>query len=349
MLRHRKILFSLLFLVIFIGISLFFTLMNNIINSAKQEESTTISKVGIKGLPYGVELSETIIFQDELYIYYDDRIVEKYFNDSNVNKQSINRIQSFFDVLPSKVNKYVSIVPMAITYEEVEPYSEASILAMNEIKEGIDANWIDIHSVYQEKIDEYLYFRTDPRLTSLAAYYIAKEFLGSKGMEVIDINRYREDRRAKVSGIYMLLENSTLTSYYEDTVVSYFLDDSINHQLVTVRNDDEVFTFESPTLAISRRGLDIFVEGSISDSILSGDGVENAIIVIGDYSAKVVSVWLTPYYENVIVINSAFYAKTKTEFFELFNEYKVTDVILVESISSIGDSSLNSKLKMIYE
>lgn len=349
MFKHKKVLFSFLFLVIFIGLSLFFTLMNNMINDAKLEGLNPLPKIGIKGLPYGIELSETALFEDESYIYFEDRIVEKYTNDSIVNNESINRIQSFFNALPDKINKYVTLVPMAITYEKVEPYNETSILAINEIKEGIDVNWIDIHSVYKEKTDEYLFFRTDPRLTSLGAYYIAQEFLDSKGLEIIDINQYREDRRAKVSGIYMLLEKSTLSATYEDTVVSYFLDESMNKQLVTVRKDDKVLTYESPSLAISRRGLDIFVEGSISDSILYGDGEDNSIIVIGDYSAKVVSVWLTPYYKNVIVINSAFYAKSKSEFFDLFNKYNVTDVLLVESISSIGDSSLNSKLKMIYE
>ena len=347
--KHKKLLFNLILLFVFLGISLFFTLTSNIINDNKQEELYTTNKIGIKGLPYGVELSDTIILEDDLYIYFDDRIVEKYNNDSRTNEESIERIQSFFNVLPENVNKFVSLIPMAITYEKVEPYNETSILAINTIYEELDMNTIDIHSVYKEKKEDYLFYRTDPRITSLGAYYIAKEFLDLKGIEIININEYREDRRAKLFGIYMLLEKSTLSATYEDTVVSYFLDGSTNKQLVTVRKDDEVLTYESPTIAISRRGVDVFVEGSISDSILYGDGNESSIIVIGDNSAKVVSTWLTPYYKHVIVINSAFYVKTRSEFFDLFNEYNVTDVLLVESISSIGDSSLNSKLSMMYE
>lgn len=349
MLKSRTM--SFLSLILFIGVSILFTMVNNAIKPTPPENTIVEEKIDIKGLPYGVELSQTVLLEDELYIYYEDRVVEKYLNDARINKESIERINSFFNALPDSVFKTISLTPMAITYESISGNQE-SIEALTEIKNGLNSktNWIDIHSVYESKKDEYLYFRTDPRITSLAAYYIAQEFLLTKGIDINPLDQYREDRRAKVSGIYMYLPNTPLKQNHEDTVVSYFLDGATNHQRVTIRKEDDVTeTFESPTIAISRRGLDIFVESNLSDSLLYGDGVDNTIIVIGDYNAKVVSTWLTPYYEHVIVINSAFYTKSKSEFFDLFQTYNITDVLLVESIRSIGDSSLNSKLKRIYE
>lgn len=342
---------SFILLILFLGVSVLFTMVNNSMKPSSPENTIIEEKVGLKGLPYGVELSQTILLEDDLYIYYEDRIVEKYFNDSSINKESIERINLFFNSLPDSIHKTISLTPMAITYENVK-VNQDSIEAQSEIKEGLNSNinWIDIHPIYESKKEEYLYFRTDPRITSLAAYYIAQEFLSTKGINIIPLSDYREDRRAKVSGIYMYLPGSPLNPSHEDTVVSYFLDGATNHQLVTTRKSDDVTeTFESPTIAISRRGLDIFVESNLSDSILYGDGTDNTIIVIGDYNAKVVSTWLTPYYEHVIVINSAFYTKSQSEFFELFETYNITDVLLAESIKNIGDSSENSKLKRIYE
>jgi len=324
----------------------------NYLNTQSQVNSNTeIPKYGIKGLPYGYELSSEVRLIDEKYAYFEDRIVEIYTNNSNVNRESINSIQKFMNVIPDNVNKFVSIIPMAITYEELEVYNKTSIEAITEIKNGIneDIEWIDVDSLFRPISDEYLYFRTDPRITSLGAYYIAKDFLTSKGIDLYPIDKYKEDRRVKLVGIYMLLENANLAQSYEDNVIFYLLDGATNKQIVTIREGDESISFESPTIALSRRGLDIFVEGNISDSIIYGDGLENSIIVIGDYSAKVLSTWLIPYYKNIIVINSAFYSKSKSDFFKLFEDYNVSDVILIESILSIGDPSLNSKLKIISE
>lgn len=350
--KRKQGLFSLLILITFISISLISTMLINYLNEINQSNLINNElKYGIKGLPYGVELSSEVRLIDEEYVYYNDRILEIYTNNSSINKESINRIQAFMNVIPDTVNKVVSIVPMAITYEELDMYNKTSIEAITEIRNGLDADikWIDVDSLFRPMSDEYLYFRTDPRITSVAAYHIAKDFLKTKGIEIYPLDEYKEDRRAKVFGIYTFLENSNLTQAYEDNVIFYLLEGATNKQTVTIRTNDESITFESPTIALSRRGLDVFVEGSISDSIIEGDGLENSIIVIGDYSAKVLSTWFIPYYKNIIVINSAFYSKSKSDFFKLFEDYNITDIILIESILNIGDSSMNSKLKLIAE
>lgn len=344
--------FGFLLLVVFISISILSMILVSYFGKLDQGNSNAgAPKYGVKGLPFGLELSNEVRLIDEKYVYYDDRILEIYTNNTNINKESINRIQEFMDVIPETVNKVVSIIPMAITYEKLDQYNKTSIEAIVEIENGLDEdiNWIDVDSLFRPISDEYLYFRTDPRITSIAAYHIAKDFLKSKGIRIYPLDEYREDRRAKVLGIYTFLENSKLTQEYEDNVIFYLLNGATNKQTVTIRTNDESITFESPTIALSRRGLDVFIEGNISDSLVYGDGTKNSIIVIGDYSAKVLSTWLVPYYENIIVINSAFYTKSKTDFFKLFEDYNISDIILVESIFNIGDSSMNSKLKLISE
>jgi hypothetical protein len=350
--KLKKSLINFLILILFITLSLLSMIVVNYLNTQSQAISITeIPKYGIKGLPYGYELSSEVRLIDEKYVYFEDRIVEMYTNNSNVNIESINSIQNFMNVIPDNVNKFVSIIPMAITYEELELYNKASIEAITEIRNGIneDIGWIDVDSLFGPISEEYLYFRTDPRITSIGAYYIAKDFLKSKGIDIYPIDKYKEDRRTKVLGIYMYLENANLSQVYEDNVIFYLLDGATNKQKVTIRTGDDSLTFESPTIAVSRRGLNVFVEGNISDSIIYGDGLENSIIVIGDYSAKVLSTWLIPYYKNIIVINSAFYSKSKSDFFKLFEDYNVSDILLIESVSNIGDSSMNSKLKLISE
>ena len=206
MLNSRRV--SLILFVLFFSASVFFTMLHNWLNSSMKENLIEEEKIGVKGLPYGIELSNTLLLEDDLYFYYEDMIVEKYVNDSIRNNESILRINSFFNAMPESVNKVISLTPMVIAYEDVIG-DESSIAALTQIKEGLNSNikWIDIHPVYESKKDEYLFFRTDPRITSLAAYYIAKEFLSTKGITINPLENYHEDRRAKITGIYMLLPN----------------------------------------------------------------------------------------------------------------------------------------------
>ena len=141
---------SFILLILFLGVSVLFTMVNNSMKPSSPENTIIEEKVGLKGLPYGVELSQTILLEDDLFIYYEDRIVEKYFNDSSINKESIERINLFFNSLPDSIHKTISLTPMAITYENVK-VNQDSIEAQSEIKEGLNSNinWIDIHPIYE--------------------------------------------------------------------------------------------------------------------------------------------------------------------------------------------------------
>jgi hypothetical protein len=350
----KPILKTSLLLGLFMLTSLVFTVFVGTLQQTSHQSNQANPKFGIKGLPYGRELSKEFQSIDKDYVYFDDRVLRIFTNNTKLNQDASLEVQSFMDVLPQGVNRVVALIPMAITYE---PYVDSSLkmdslTAINEIKQGLDESiqWINVDGLYAPKTDEYIYLRTDAFITTLGAYYIAQDFLVSKGIEQIPLAAYLEDRRTKIQGTYFFLEGANLLIEAEDNGIFYLLEGASNTQELTLRiSSRETRTFKAPTISVSRRGLDVFVGGVISDSKLYGDGLEDSIIVIGDHSAKVLATWLTPYFKYVFVIDSAFYMKTKETFFELFELYQISDVILVQTIENRVNPGMNSRLKMLYE
>ncbi len=350
----RQVIKASLLLMLFIVTSLIFTVFVSTLQHNRLVATEVSPRYGIRGLPYGRELSQDIQRIDDRYVYFNDRILEIFVSDSTQNQEAIVRIQSFMDVLPAQVNRVLALIPMAITYESYveDALKTGSLEAIAEIQQSLDESiqWIDVDRLYASNVDDYLYLRTDPRITTMGAYHIAQAFLQNKGIQPIPLEAYLEDRRTKIQGIYFYLEHADLIMGAEDNGIFYLLEGASNRQEITIRlGSGETRTYESPTISVSRRGLDVFIGGNLSDSKLYGDATGSSVVVIGDYSAKALGTWLTPYFEHVFVINSAFYTKSKEDFFKLFENYQISDVILIESIDNMIDSSMNSKLKMIYE
>jgi|LGVE01.1.fsa_nt_gb hypothetical protein len=341
---------GLIFILFIVIISAIGTILMQIeTNRFKEIEATHQTPYGIQGLPYGIELAKKPQKIGVNYIYYSDRIRKLIKSDFETNQKSASMIMNFMNTLPEDVSKTVILVPNAITYEkELPDYSEESIKAINEIKNGITSNinLLDVNSIFASKENDYLYYRTDSGWTALAAYYSAQQFLESRDIEIINLDQYDDYIQKTFYGVYANLPDANLNENTNDYIGYYLLPGGKNHQVVTVRRDvNDYETFGSPTVALSRRGTDIFIEGNYSDSIISGDGNNNkTLLVVGDSHAKVFATWMIPYFENIVLINAAFYKGGEEEFTQLFKDYYITDVVMIEGISNIGKDQYNSKI-----
>lgn len=309
-----------------------------------------IDKYGKQGLPIGVELQDEPDMMDEDYVYYGDRILKKFKYSKESNEYTASVINGLMNSISDTIPKYLILVPTRIKYEsKALEYSDNSIYAINEIYEKISKNVVtlDADFILKNHSEEYIYLRTDLDLTSLGSYYISKMFCEEKGITPMDINSYHEYRLEKFSGVYTLLENSNISNEALDYVSYYIKDGCKNWQNVTVRRSEGRYeTFESPAISPSRGGMDIFISGGYSHSILQGD-MENGktLLIIGDSSAETLAVWMTPYYENVYLVGTKRYQGGKEGFNQIFKDYNITDVILTEQVDNFGQSVSNGKIK----
>lgn len=308
---------------------------------------------GVDGLPEGTTLSTNITSVTDEYLYFSDRVLQCFRYDANEVQVNTDIFINAMDAIPEGVNKYLMLLPLRIAFEDsaYQVYSDDVLAAISEIYSDMppDVITLDCANVLASHKDEYLYFRTDIKWTALGAYYGAQVFCEKAGIDNINIKNFREYRLENYIGALQSLPNASTFTEYSDYVSFYMLDDAVNKQTISVRKSkDEYFTYESPLLALSRRGTDIFIGGYYSHSIIQGD-INNGktLMLLGDDNAKIFAPWLTKNYENIIVVNQLFF-NNEIKLEQFFSDYNINDFLILESAANITDSIYSNRITEIF-
>lgn len=321
-------------------------------NAAVKAEEATTHAYGEQGLPYGETLSSQLLDQDEDYLYFSDRILQRFHYDKQEIEITRKALQAAVDSVPEGVNTYVMLTPLRIATEpEYAGYTDDVVAAIEELYGLLsgDAKVLDVSKALLAHGDEYVFFRTDDSWTALGAYYAAEVFARAAGIKLMGLDGYMVDRIHPYNGSLGTLEKAQIAMDERDSVFYYIHPDKKNWETVVKRRGkDDYVTMEVPAVARSRRGTDIFIGGTYSHAVLQGD-VSNGrtLLIVGDSSAKFFAPWMTPYYENVYVINAAWYQGGAEGYQTLWSEYAITDCIFLESADSFGDTVENQRLTQI--
>jgi hypothetical protein len=349
--RNRELGLLLLEIVIIFSIIASFVIV--VFKGIEQSNATdTEPQYGIQGLPYGYTLEKYPEVITDDYIYFTDRVLMVYHNDSTANDYASGLIEGIMDLVPSDISKSVVLVPLRIAYEETMlEYSDDPLEGISEITDSLsgDIYTVDIDNALSSHQEEYIFFRTDPGWTSLAAYYTALSYGEYLELEMMPLETYNEYKAESYFGILAALPKANLSEAYEDYVAFYLLSNGTNQEKVTKKiGTGEYDTFEAPTIALSRGGTNIFMEGYVSHSLVYGD-VDNGktLVVMGDVSGRIFVPWLTPYFENIYYINVDYYKNGAEGFKKIFDSYNVTNFVFVEELYNITDESRNEALEEI--
>lgn len=309
---------------------------------------------GQDGKPDGQLLESTPQKITEEYIYFNDRVLLRYNYDAQSIDYTVETINTVFDWVPDYINKYFLAAPMRIAVEEsIETNDGAdSAKALDEICDSLssEVHTINTLNTLSEHADEYIFFRTDRSWTSLGAYYAAEEFLASKDITIIPLKDYYDEMNQGYVGILGYLSGTESLLDYPDLVYFYTLKGSSNSQNITAYDNKEYKEYTSPVIASSRGGTDIFIGEYFSHTIIDGDKDDSdSIIIMGDKYSKLLSPWLIPYYNKVILINPTFFKGDVNAIAQMIHSYNVKDFLVVECQSTIGESIYNSKMYSLFE
>jgi len=309
---------------------------------------------GVDGKPDGGQLETIPTLVTKEHVYFEDRVLERFYYDPNGIWQASEILRGAMDSLPEGVNKYLMLIPTRISLEDdrYQMYSDDVIGAIAEIYATMPSEVITIdtaNALFEHK-SEYLFFRTDHVWTALGAYYAAEEFCKSAGIGMKDISEYQENRFEHYIGTMNALPEARTLSKYPDYVSYYIREGAANQQTITARRTkDDYLIYNTPTVALSRQGYDIFIGSYFSHSILYGDlKKDKTLMILGDEYSKALAPWLTPYYENVILVDSKFFYGGSMEFWQLFSQYKITDFVVMEYVQNLGNSLINTRIKGIF-
>lgn len=287
----------------------------------------------------------------EDYLVLNDKVLRLFHYDPQNIKYCAQQVNYIMDNTPERINKYFLVAPLAISFEN-EKYKRYSDNLANAIKEiysfvSTDVTTIDTYESIKAYKDEYIYLKTDDQWTARGAYYAAKAFANKVGINMIAIDNYEMLKFSNFIGSQSVLIDTGLEGKITDDVEYFLLDDGINKQLITdIDFKGELRSYESPAIALSRRGYNIFIGGRFSSSILYGEERNGKVLmIIGDSYMKAFALWLTPYYEKVIVINSDYFEGDKSEIDYILEDEGVTDFMILVSGVYLNDPSANSRMK----
>lgn len=303
---------------------------------------------GIEGLPAGVPLDSKPNKIADGYAIFDDRAVRLLEFDQETVDQCVSNQAVLLDSIPEGVARCFVVTPTRAMFEpsleDVAGDQQAVIdYAYEQVPEGVTC--VDASSVLKQHEDEYLFYRSDPHMTSLGSYWVSRAVVDACGVETIDISEYiGDDREMSFYG-----EDSSLLD--EDVPADlnkvYIHPDLPNSMMMSRRTKEGDITdfLEAPAIAVSRGAVDASLGKRISCAVIDGAaGNGRTLLVVGRGDAKSVATWLIASFDRVIFVEEDWNKLTPGEFASLFDEYEVTDFLLDQSVDAMTSADGNGSI-----
>jgi hypothetical protein len=309
---------------------------------------------GKDGLPIDHSLDINPLQVSAEHIVFSDRVLQLFAMDPTNLLSGASKISEAMQNVPVGIDKYLLVAPTRIAFEDeaYRLFSGDMAAAISETYSSVpsDVKSVDVSVKLAAHNSEYLYFRTEPSWTSLGAYYAAEAYCETAGMTPPDLSKYREYRFAGYVGAFREITQTESLINFPDYVAFYLSDGMKNKQTITARlSSDEFITYDSPSVSQSRMGTDIFIGSYFSQTIIEGD-VQNkkVMMIVGDEYAKAYAAWMIPCCEKIVLIDPRYFAGSDVEFMRMFDDYKITDFIILENAQNLGESILNNRIHQIF-
>ncbi len=303
---------------------------------------------------YGGYSSETPIAADAEYVYYEDRVLDRFYTDSSTISDCASITNTFLYSLPADMNKTMMLIPSLIAFDvNSEEYSYDQSSAIEQFyayltDKGATINLMDVYSPLIE--EEYIYFRTDDSYTLDGAYFAAKEYLSMQGTQILDKDSaaYTSDYKYNFSGLNANIAGYEIPSIYDDVLKYYIPSGGVATQVIRTYDGTEYVTETSPIIDSTRGGTDEFIGGYYSHSIIQGEG-EEPLMIVGSSQAKMFATWMVPYYSEIILVSSDFYEGDALSFKNLLAEHDPKELLLLMDIASLETGSTYGQLLKFYD
>ncbi|MEX1376014.1 MAG: DHHW family protein [Eubacteriales bacterium] len=297
---------------------------------------------GQDGKADGQPLDEAPIKITGEYVYFQDRIVKRFYFDDHEMDEYSQVVYEILADIPKNIEKTFMLVPSRIVYEDSLDIDDKSnfIKTFEEINGhlGRVSQVLNVYEVLKEHTSEYIYFRTDETWTATGAYYAAKEYLAVNGVDIYPLDSYKENRFIGYVGTMWAVEGGEYIFDSPDYVSYYTREGMNNNQTITANENGDYIEYDSPALAVSRMGTDIFLGGIFSHSIIAGDEENSkSLMIIGDKNAKLFAIWMIPYYEKICVLDPAYFDGEHEDLEYLVSSNDITELIVMTSMNTLDN------------
>ncbi|MEG0108357.1 MAG: DHHW family protein, partial [Lachnospiraceae bacterium] len=204
---------------------------------------------------------------------------------------------------------------------------------------------IDAFQTLRDHRSEQMFLNTDYMWTAMGARYASNQFLDQLGITPIPLSDYKYECVALYKGG---LDPQAL-GYKTKTIsdrVDFYVWRQKNTELITKMVENKQEKYQAPTIALSRGGYNIFVGTEFQSAVMSGDDQsKRTLLMVGGTMSRGLAVWLTPYFNKVILLNDEIFGAGTETMQQYIEQYGVTDVMIVGEAMKIA--SLRAQKKLI--
>ncbi|MGB5822886.1 MAG: DHHW family protein [Proteocatella sp.] len=286
--------------------------------------------------------------ENNIYIGSDHYLIEKFEapEDKYVN-ENIEAINNFITKYKD-INSYFMLVPNAtdILSEKLPEYAPAvrqhDYIADFYSRLDKPMQTIDLHTTFNDKKDDDLFYRTDHHWTSTGAFYAFSSLAENMKLKVSD-NYY--DKILISENFYGTLASKV--GFYDgpgDKIQAYIPKDSDDEVIVSyVEEKTKSPSLYDSTKLDSKNKYEVFLKGNHPlVKIKTTAKNHKTLLVIKDSYANCFIPFLTPYFSNIIVLDPRYYYD---DIYNLMEGEQVSDILFLYNANTFfNDSFLSSVL-----
>ncbi|MDP4118003.1 MAG: DHHW family protein [Bacillota bacterium] len=285
----------------------------------------------------------------------NDKIMEVFKANPEAKKHYIELINYYAARLPSNIKFYNMIIPTQIEFQKKEyaglADSQKKTIDSIYSKENSRVISVDAYDVLKEHTNEYIYFRTDHHWTTRGAYYAYVAFCRAAGSTYVNINDFQENKMDGFLGYLYNQAKATELKDKPDTIYYYTNGNNFTTYAKEWKDDGSVRDYKGLVFNIPNPGEEVkysLFMGGDHPFLYIPTNAKNGktIVVIKDSYANAFLPWLVNNYEYVLVIDPRSY---KGNIQSVLNEYKVTDVLIINYSFSTTFEDIIAAEKEIYK
>jgi hypothetical protein len=267
----------------------------------------------------------------------------EYYNFSNsLAPRFISAVNNVKNASHNKSNVYTLVVPTSIDIELNDAIRKD--INSSDQKKALEffnssfKNTTAVTGIYENLRNhrsEYLYFRTDHHWTALGAYYAYEQFIYTKGVAPVPLNKYKVlSFDGFLGSFYASTEQAPELAKTPDTVIAY---EPFNKVTFKITPKDGK-TFEWKVIADAKdfgpsMKYTAFIGAdqpySVIENLDNTDG--ETCLVIKDSFGNAFIPFLIPHYKTIHIIDPRYYESTLSEFSD---KKQIDDIIFISNIST---------------
>ncbi|WP_303859647.1 DHHW family protein [Alkalibaculum bacchi] len=311
----------------------------------------------------GQVLTANIFYEDDNYIFYEDRILKKF----NYKKEYIENektiLHNLSNIIPDNAKIYMMPIPKRIVWEgmqldETKEYMSFIDELYDIVPESVKL--LDPLPKLKKHSDEYLFYRTDDSWTSRGAYYASELLYKKMGLNPVLLEEYDEHLYRRLQGDNKtfsmdLYRNNQeiaekIASIPDDSSSYYLIHEGMNRAIRTKEYRGTIVNENVVLVSKVRLGNNAVIGNKYLWALAEGgskseEKKDKTALLLSDLDGHMIVPFLTPYFEKVYVVNTIYHKYNEEELKMIFKQYNVSDVIIAQDSEDIGDPS---KSKFFY-